>query len=83
MQNPLLQEAAFLMEQWLGPLAAAHVADVYWFARRLTPEEVLEAIWIARRKLPEGGVRGFKYFCGVCWRKIELEKIRQALRSHD
>ncbi len=74
-QHPVKRVLA-IMEDWLGLPQSAYKVDVYWFATRLSPEEMLEAVEIARARLPDGGINGFKYFCGVCHRMIEKRKIR-------
>ena len=73
--NPI-RVALQIMDDWLGLPPEAYRADVYWFSQRLPPDEVLEAVEIARNKIPQGGRDGFKYFCGVCHRRIETNKIR-------
>jgi hypothetical protein len=65
-----------IMDTWLGLPERDYKATVYWFAKRMPPEEVLEAVEIAQAKLPEGGRNAFKYFCGVCHRRIEEQRIR-------
>lgn len=67
-----------IMDAWLGLPEYQYAAKVYLFARKLPPEEVLEAVEIAQAKFPDGGSRGLKYFCGVCWRKIEEHDIRRS-----
>lgn len=52
---------------------SANESSVRMFLRRLPLVHVMEAVDIAHERLPvEGGRDGatFKYFCGVCWRKI-------------
>ncbi|MFO1487358.1 MAG: hypothetical protein U1F65_02665 [Verrucomicrobiota bacterium] len=71
-----LELALQLMDDWLGLPEISYKADVYWFAQRLPPEAVLEAVQIAQAKIPDGGLDAFKYFCGICHRKIEKQKIR-------
>lgn len=73
--NPI-RLALQIMAVWLGLSEDYYKADVYWFAQRLPPEEVLEAVEIARAKFPEGGLNAFKYFCGICHRKREKRNIR-------
>ena len=41
------------------------------FLKRLSFDEVLEAAEIARAKIPYSKTPMFKYFCGVCWKKIK------------
>ena len=40
------------------------------FVTRLGVHEVLEAADIANAKHYRGSAQAFKYFCGICWRKI-------------
>lgn len=44
---------------------------VKMFVRKLGLAECLDAADIARFKKPYSDSQRFKYFCGVCWRKIE------------
>jgi len=74
----LIKLALQIMDDWLGLPEYQYTAKVYLFARKLPPEEVLEAVEIAQAKFPDGGIRGLKYFCGVCWRKIEEHDIRRS-----
>lgn len=76
-----IETALKLMETWLSRPRLLYQADVYRLADRLPPEEVLEAVKIAQAKFPAGGWRGFKYFCGVCHRKRDNQKIRDAWNS--
>lgn len=76
-----VETALRLMEVWLARPRCIYQADVYRFANRLPPEEVLEAVKIAQEKFPDGGLSGFKYFCGVCNRKLDNQKIRLAWDS--
>ena len=65
-----------IMDDWLGLPERDYKATVYLFSKKLPPAEVLEAVEIAQGKLPEGGRKAFRYFCGVCHRKIEEHRIR-------
>ncbi len=65
-----------IMDAWLGLPERDYKAAVYLFSYKLPPDEVLEAVEIAQAKLPAGGRNAFKYFCGVCNRKIEEQRIR-------
>lgn len=67
-----------IMDAWLGLPERDYKATVYLFSYKLPPEEVLEAGEIAQDKKPEGGRVGFRYFCGVCNRKIEEQQIRRS-----
>lgn len=69
------------MEVWLERPRSIYQVEVYRFADRLPPGEVLEAVKIAQAKFPDGGLCGFKYFCGVCNRKLDNQKIRLAWDS--
>lgn len=55
----------------------ARVASVRTFLKDLGESDVLDAIEIAFERFPvrkgEDDVRTWKYFCGVCWRKIRPE----------
>jgi hypothetical protein len=67
-----------IMDDWLGLPDTTYKATVYRFAYELTPEDVLEAVEIAQDKIPDGGMNGFKYFCGVCHGKLKEQRIRQS-----
>ncbi len=67
-----------MMEAWLARPRHIYQVDVYRFADRLPLVEVLDAVKIAQTKFPDGGLRGFKYFCGVCHRKLDDQEIRHA-----
>jgi len=41
------------------------------FLKRLCLDEVLEAAEIARTKFPYNKNPMFRYFCGICWKKIK------------
>ena len=73
-----VETALRIMEAWLARPRHIYQAEVYRFAERLPPEEVLEAVKIAQAKFPDGGLRGFRYFCGVCNRKLDDQRIRRA-----
>lgn len=73
--NPV-KLALQIMDAWLGLPERDYKPTVYWFAKRMPPEELLESVEIAQAKLPEGGRSAFKYFCGVCHRRIEEQRIR-------
>ncbi len=75
-QEGPIKRALQLMEGWLNLPEDDYNAAVSWFAKRMPPDELLEAVLIAQAKRPEGGRRAFKYFCGVCHRKIEERRIR-------
>lgn len=64
------------MDDWLGLPERDYKATVYVFSSQLPPDEILEAVEIAKARLPDGGRDAFKYFCGVCWRKIKEQRIR-------
>jgi hypothetical protein len=49
----------------------ARFNSVQSFLRRLDLFEVKDAARIARSAKPYSELQRFKYFCGVCWRKIE------------
>ena len=49
----------------------ARFNSVQSFLRRLDLFEVKDAAQIARNAKPYSELQRFKYFCGVCWRKIE------------
>jgi hypothetical protein len=72
---PQIQLALDFMDEWLGLPESEYKWDVYRFAQKLPPDEVLEAVLKAQAKVPAGGMPGFKYFCGVCWGKIEDQEI--------
>lgn len=40
------------------------------FISRLGFDDVFDAAQVARGRFPRGGARTFKYFCGICWRKV-------------
>jgi hypothetical protein len=71
------------MELWLMQPREIYEVEVYRFADRLPPAEVFDAVTIAQTKIPEGGLRGFRYFCGVCNRKLYHQKIRRAWNLPD
>ncbi len=71
-----IRRALEIMDDWLGLPERDYKATVYLFSKKLPPPEVLEAVEIAQAKLPEGGRKAFRYFCGVCCRKIEEQRIR-------
>ena len=73
-----VETALQIMEAWLERPRHIYQAEVYRFAGRLPWKEVLEAVKIAQAKFPDGGLRGFKYFCGVCNRKLDDQKLRRA-----
>ena len=73
--SPLIH-AQLIMFDWINLKPCIYEVTLFRFAKRLPPEEVLEAVRIAQRKVPEGGMDGFKYFCGVCHGKIEDQRIR-------
>ena len=73
-----LHQALRVIGEWLRLPEDHYKAQVYLFAQRLPPENVLEAVWIAQAKLPDGGASGFKYFCGVCHNMIREQRIRQS-----
>lgn len=51
---------------------AKSTPSVRGFLSKLPYDEILEAAELARAKFAEDGDnRAFKYFCGICWRKIE------------
>jgi predicted PP-loop superfamily ATPase len=64
------------MDAWLNLPQPTYKATVYRFAHKLPPTEVLEAVEIAQAKIPQGGMDGFKYFCGVCNCMIQEHRIR-------
>lgn len=41
------------------------------FLRLMHFDHALEAAQIARGRIPYGDLPRFKYFCGVCWRKLK------------
>jgi DNA-directed RNA polymerase subunit RPC12/RpoP len=45
--------------------------SIKMFLTRLSFDEVYEASDIARSKVPYNKTAMFKYFCGVCWKKIK------------
>lgn len=49
----------------------ARFSSIQQFLKRLDLFEVKEAAEIARAAKPYSELQRFKYFCGVCWRKIE------------
>lgn len=49
----------------------ARFASIERFLERLPVWEVTDAARIAARAKPYSQLQRFKYFCGVCWRKIE------------
>jgi len=69
------------LEAWLSCPRDVFETEVYRFVERLPPMEVLDAVRIAQAKLPEGGLRGFKYFCGVCWQKLDNQRLRHAFNA--
>jgi hypothetical protein len=48
-------------------------SSIRMFNERLGVYEVLAAAEIARAKFHYGGNRAFRYFCGICWKKIKGE----------
>ena len=48
--------------------------SIRMFVEKLGVFECLEAADIARSKRPYSNVQAFKYFCGICWNKINREK---------
>jgi hypothetical protein len=54
------------MQDWLGLSESTYKAAVMLFALRLPPEKLIEAFWLAQCRKPNGGLDGFKYFCGIC-----------------
>lgn len=73
------QRALYELGGWLDRFEELYRDDILRFVVHLPPEELLEAVEIAMRKVPEGGVRGFKYLCGVCHRKLEVQRLRESL----
>lgn len=67
------------LEEWLNIPQDSFESTVLRFGLDLEGFEVLEAAEIARTKFPDGGMSGFRYFCGVCHRKIEARRIRRYL----
>jgi len=50
------------------------IPTIRTFLSRLPEAEILDAIDVAHSRLPVGSVadhRTFKYFCGICWKKIK------------
>lgn len=76
-----IERALEEMEAWLSCPRDVFETEVYRFAERLPGMEVLDAVMIAQGKFPDGGMRGFKYFCGVCCRKLDNQRLRHALNS--
>lgn len=52
-------------------MSTARFESIKRFVRELGKEGCLEASEIAWAKKPYSDTQRFKYFCGVCWRKIE------------
>lgn len=48
-----------------------YLRSIRRFLGKLDCYEVLDAMEIATSKIPRSHYGAFKYFCGVCWRKIE------------
>lgn len=46
------------------------LASISRFVDALPLDEVLEAVGIGTRRFERSQGKAFKYFCGVCWRKI-------------
>jgi hypothetical protein len=46
-------------------------ASICGFLRRLPKAEVIDAARIAWERFPTVRMARFRYFCGVCWRKIK------------
>ena len=78
--SPITQRALQELDEWLYRFQDFYLKDASWFALRLPPEEFLDAVEVAKRKIPQGGTRGFKYFCGVCQRKLDFQQMRDSLR---
>lgn len=49
----------------------ADLLSIKTFLKRMDLHEVKEAAWIARARVPHSEGKRFKYFCGVCWKKIK------------
>lgn len=69
------QEAWDIAEE-LQPGATAgyprdKIISIKAFLKRLPFDEVLEAAEIARAKMPYNNNTMFRYFCGICWKKIK------------
>jgi hypothetical protein len=45
-------------------------ASVERFTEALSLDDLFEAVDIAVRKFPRSDSKSFRYFCGICWRKI-------------
>lgn len=63
-----------VIETLYGETSTTHerFRSVERFLERLPLEEVLEAAKITRANMSRyGAARQFKYFCAVCWRKLE------------
>lgn len=57
-------------------LSEAGIRSLEMFVKRLPEEELFDAIEVIRRAIDRGMThdRLFKYFCGVCWKKIRGEE---------
>lgn len=61
-----LQDEGTLKSYW-----KSNLLSIKRFLRDLPLHEVLEAADIAKSKFPwQASTKRFRYFCGVCWRKI-------------
>lgn len=65
-------------EQGHWTLSGSYLQSVQQFLKSLPEEEVIEAVDIAHARYPDRdhrrvGDRTWKYFCGICWRKIKGE----------
>jgi 5-methylcytosine-specific restriction endonuclease McrA len=48
-----------------------YLQSIKTFNKRLPLHEVIDAAEIARAKIYYSDLRMFKYFCGVCWKKLK------------
>lgn len=49
------------------------ISSIRMFLERMPFYDVLDAAEIAFSRFPYGGLKRFRYFCGICWRKIKGE----------
>ncbi len=77
LENESWKVAEVLMcDSNLGSYDRENLLSIKRFLERIPLIEVLEAAEIAVIRMRVGSIKGFKYFCGVCWSKIrEAENV--------
>jgi hypothetical protein len=50
-----------------------YMSSIKMFLEKLPYHDVLDAMEIARAKKPWSDAGAFRYFCGICWKKIKGE----------